>query len=64
MRNDFKTQQLNEMLQILRRQDIVLDVGGCGCCGSPWVKFVYKGKIVFDGEHAAFYMSEGTKNDD
>ncbi len=34
------------MIEILKRNDIEMKVEGCGCCGSPWVTFKYKGEIV------------------
>lgn len=38
---------------ILRQHDISMAVGGCGCCGSPSVRFEYNGTIV-DEENFGF----------
>ena len=37
-----------QVVEILRKHDIRMYVGGCGCCGSPWVKFEYNGEIIAD----------------
>jgi len=34
--------------KILLENGIRIDLGGCGCCGSPWFKFEYKGEIILD----------------
>lgn len=34
------------MIEILRTHGIMMSVGGCGCCGSPWVRFQYKGEDI------------------
>ncbi len=41
---------LERMKKILNEHGIKMSVGGCGCCGSPWVSFEYKGEVLFDGE--------------
>ncbi len=33
---------------ILISHDIEMGVGGCCCCGSPWVTFKYKGETILD----------------
>ena len=32
--------------EILAEHGIELLVGGCGCCGSPWMQFRYKGEVI------------------
>lgn len=50
-------QQKQKMIDILRSHGIEMNVGGCGCCGSPWVSFRYKGELIVDGEEECqFYM--------
>lgn len=41
-------ERINRMIEILKENDIEMSVGGCGCCGSPWVTFIYKGEIIVD----------------
>lgn len=36
--------------QILDELGIELKIGGCGCCGSPWVTFKYKGEAIVEDE--------------
>ncbi len=44
---------LEDVKTILREKGIAMSVGGCGCCGSPWVSFTYQGR-TFDGDDAEF----------
>jgi hypothetical protein len=46
------------MMGILRAHGIEMKVGGCGCCGSPWVKFAHNGESIIDEDEADFDMSE------
>lgn len=42
---------------ILLSHGIKMNVSGCGCCGSPWVHFEYKGeKIVGEMRDFNFEM--------
>jgi hypothetical protein len=36
--------------RILTELGIKMEIGGCGCCGSPWVKVEYKGETVINEE--------------
>ena len=47
---------MDKVIRILENAGIKMDVGGCGCCGSPWVKMTYKGELIFDGNEADFTM--------
>ena len=31
-----------------------MQVGGCGCCESPWVVFEYNGEKILDAGYAKF----------
>lgn len=50
------------MVEILKSHGIEMKVGGCGCCGSPWVTFEYKGETIFDDDNAYFDTDEVTPN--
>lgn len=50
------------MIEILKIHGIEMKVGGCGCCGSPWVEFKYNGETIFDDDEAAFDTDEVTPN--
>jgi Fe-S oxidoreductase len=45
---DTKTieEEKEKIVEILKNHGIKIDIGGCGCCGSPWVTFEYKGEII------------------
>ncbi len=45
------------MIAILKSHGIEMAVGGCGCCGSPWVTMVYKGEAIYDADAAGFDTS-------
>lgn len=42
--------------EILKEHDIKIEINGCGCCGSPWVSFEYKGERIIDNEFD-FYIN-------
>lgn len=42
------------VIAILKSHGIEMKVGGCGCCGSPWVTFKYNGETIFDDSNADF----------
>ena len=45
-----KQEKIKQVEKILEANDIKIAVGGCGCCGSPWFSFEYKGEIVIDDQ--------------
>jgi hypothetical protein len=45
-----KEKKIERVKEILREHDIKIDVGGCGCCGSPFFSFEYKGEKIIDDE--------------
>lgn len=61
MKDGFEKWKLNtkKVKEILAKHDIKMSVVACGCCGSPRVRFEYKGNtIVEDGYEFDFSMFE------
>lgn len=48
MEKQQKQEMIQHMINILRSLDIEMSVYGCGCCGSPSVRFIYKSEIIVD----------------
>ena len=48
-----------EIMKILAENGIKMSVCGCGCCGSPLVKFEYNGKVIQDDDNVNFDMFDG-----
>lgn len=53
-----KQEQIEKMKQILKENGIEMQVGGCGCCGSPWITFNYKGEEIIDDNACSFDTKE------
>lgn len=47
-----------KVIKILSRHEIRMNIGGCGCCESPWVEFEYKGEMITDQEEFKIKMIE------
>lgn len=41
-------EQIEHVKKILLSHGIKINIGGCVCCGSPWVKLEYNGQIILD----------------
>jgi len=46
-------QRRAQVEKILEDLGIELQIGGCGCCGSPWVEFKYKGELLLDDDNVS-----------
>ena len=44
----------NAAVEALKAIGVELQVGGCGCCGSPWARIRLHGKMLYDGEGRSF----------
>lgn len=42
-REDFE----KKIADIFKRHEIEMNIEGCGCCGSPSVRFKYKGEELY-----------------
>ena len=51
-------EKLDKVKEILASHGIEMNVHGCGCCGSPSVKFIYNGLEIIDEYDAGFKMVE------
>lgn len=55
--------EIDRVTSTLRQYGLEIDIGGCGCCNSPWVKLTHKGEVVVDAENFNIYMTEGERDD-
>lgn len=44
------------VIEILKSHGIEMEIGGCGCCGSPWVTFSYRGEVIASHDEFRFDM--------
>lgn len=58
MSEESKKTSEERMIEILKSHGIEMKVGGCGCCGSPWVTFKYNGETIVDGDDVKFDTEE------
>lgn len=40
--------KIKEIEEILLSHGIKMNIGGCGCCGSPYVKLIYNDKLILE----------------
>lgn len=43
----------DELLSELEKRGIRIEIGGCGCLGSPWVRVHIDGEEVFNEDDAS-----------
>lgn len=42
------SEDIKQLEEELRKRGIQIQVGGCGCCGSPWIKVAIDGVVILD----------------
>lgn len=47
----------------LKERGIAMNVGGCGCCNSPWLKVAIDDVVVYDDDNTNFNMIPEENND-
>lgn len=53
-----------EIEKLLEEKGIKISIGGCGCCGSPWVTLEIDEKMIVDNEEDfAIDMFNKNQND-
>ena len=52
------TNSKNRVIEILKAHGIEMSVAGCGCCGSPYVSFKYKGEFIIKNEENFCFDTE------
>ena len=41
-------ENIRRVADLLESHGFRIEVGGCGCCGSPWLKLEYQGELILD----------------
>lgn len=55
-----RDRKLAKVMATLRERGIVMKIGGCGCCSSPWVSLTIDGVEIFKEEDdLTFDMFDG-----
>ena len=58
MTNSLREQQ-NMVIKEFAKRGIRVEIGGCGCCDSPWVKVEVDKEIILDNSGVSIDMFEG-----
>ena len=37
-----------KFVEAMQEKGIYIEIGGCGCCGSPWVTLQIDGEVIVD----------------
>ena len=56
-----REEEIEKLKSILEPLGIEMNIWGCGCCGSPEVKIVYKGEVIINTSEFKIEMIEEDK---
>jgi hypothetical protein len=54
-----KLKQEARVIEEFSKRNIRVEIGGCGCCGSPWVKVEVDKEVILDQDEVFIDMFEG-----